>query len=655
VEPSQSRSSNGLLTPQKDVQLASYDAIYPPGAGRTVLEKTCMHCHGQNYFAINPRSAQSWRFGVDRMMGKNLAGHIIISVGCHGGLNVGDELGLAQAPAGLRPLYQDWPQTYAQDRAAVYIANTGFGYGDTETVAASEKLLKLFAESMNRGSSTIGDNWLDAVHKYFLGSAVYDAYDEKVMLEATFYGLPFYHFGSPPAAADTSTMTASASGAIDIGSTSITPALTPKTGEGGTQFWQGQAGTLAVPYRSIQPVATTDVSVAGKKARDVFLTALTTHDVPGVKPTQAYPVTDNANERGSRFGDAFWPASFATVLRAPRFGSGERDVVSVNAGQFRPGSGDTGTERLVDSIGLDVTYSTAADVTDPLISQVGAIQDSGSSTAKVFVRATDDSGSIRRVAVLWNDGRSQWGFLDNLAPQGNGLYIGNLTGLTGHVELGAEVMDFGGNVAQSWDKAFNFQSAPESGAGPAVMVESPLPSQVFTLNQQVTPVVDCSDEGGVASCVPTPLVNGKLDTRTVGLHQLVVTGTDVSGNTSQRTITYRVVFAFDGFKPPVDNEPALNSATAGRTVPLKWGLLDAANVQVTTLGAVTAIGSKPFSCPGSNGDPIGVEEPPGLAGLKYAGGFQFNWTTQSSWAGSCRRIYVQLTDGTLHTAAFKFN
>ena len=72
VEPSQARSSNGLMVPQKDVQLASYDEIYPPGPGRTVLEKTCMHCHGQNYFAINPRSGQSWKFGIDKMMGRNL-------------------------------------------------------------------------------------------------------------------------------------------------------------------------------------------------------------------------------------------------------------------------------------------------------------------------------------------------------------------------------------------------------------------------------------------------------------------------------------------------------------------------------------------------------------------------------------------------------
>lgn len=81
VDPSQARNSNGMLPAKKEIQLASYEEIYPPGPGRVVLEKTCMHCHGQNYFAINPRSAQSWRFGVDKMMGKNLGDHDRLALG----------------------------------------------------------------------------------------------------------------------------------------------------------------------------------------------------------------------------------------------------------------------------------------------------------------------------------------------------------------------------------------------------------------------------------------------------------------------------------------------------------------------------------------------------------------------------------------------
>jgi streptogramin lyase len=73
VDPALSRTANGVLPPKQEVALASYDEIYPAGAGRNVLETLCMNCHGENYFPIRPRSAAGWRTGLDNMMGKALA------------------------------------------------------------------------------------------------------------------------------------------------------------------------------------------------------------------------------------------------------------------------------------------------------------------------------------------------------------------------------------------------------------------------------------------------------------------------------------------------------------------------------------------------------------------------------------------------------
>jgi streptogramin lyase len=81
VDPALSRGGNGILGAKKEITLASYEEIYPPGPGRDVLENTCMHCHGQNFFAMSPRAAAGWKFGVDKMMGKNLAEHDRISLG----------------------------------------------------------------------------------------------------------------------------------------------------------------------------------------------------------------------------------------------------------------------------------------------------------------------------------------------------------------------------------------------------------------------------------------------------------------------------------------------------------------------------------------------------------------------------------------------
>ena len=81
VDPSEARASNGVLSPKRELTYASYEEIYPPGPGRVVLEKTCMQCHGENFFAMNPRSPQGWKFGLDKMMGRNLAEHDRVSLG----------------------------------------------------------------------------------------------------------------------------------------------------------------------------------------------------------------------------------------------------------------------------------------------------------------------------------------------------------------------------------------------------------------------------------------------------------------------------------------------------------------------------------------------------------------------------------------------
>ena len=94
--------------------------------------------------------------------------------------------------------YLDWPELYAKAQAAVYIGNTGFGYGDSASVALSERLLALFARNLHSNSGSAGEQWAETLGQYFATAGAYDVYDEKVMEETTFYGLPFWHFGTAP-------------------------------------------------------------------------------------------------------------------------------------------------------------------------------------------------------------------------------------------------------------------------------------------------------------------------------------------------------------------------------------------------------------------------------------------------------------------------
>jgi hypothetical protein len=97
----------------------------------------------------------------------------------------------------------------------------------------------------------------------------------------------------------------------------------------------------------------------------------------------------------------------------------------------------------------------------------------------------------------------------------------------------------------------------------------------------------------------------------------------------------------------------LNIDTAGRTIPVKWGLTQAAGAYLN-LDAVQAIWSTGIICPNSASSTVAGDVPIGLSGLKIAGGdFQFNWATDRSWSGSCRRLYIRLSDGTTPYADFQ--
>ena len=44
--------------------------------------------------------------------------------------------------------------------------------------------------------NSVGEEWAATLQQYFATAGAYDVYDEKVMEETTFYGLPFWHFST---------------------------------------------------------------------------------------------------------------------------------------------------------------------------------------------------------------------------------------------------------------------------------------------------------------------------------------------------------------------------------------------------------------------------------------------------------------------------
>jgi Tol biopolymer transport system component len=589
------------------------------------------------------------------------ARRILFTMGCHAGLNVANTLVAAPTTFQAARL-QDWTQALGQQRAAVYVANTGFGYGDTVANALSERLMSIFAQQLRRGG-LIGDRWVDTVHEYFGTAGVYGVYDEKALTEATFYGLPFWRLGPDPAGpppSDVGDLTNSGFG-FSVGS--VNRNLAPhenSTARG--KFWDLQGNVLAIHYRPIQPRVALDATKPGLVATGVMIKALSTEDVANVDPVNATPTIDlAANELERNFRPLVFPASPVELTRSRSY-AGFRQHAVVIAGQFRPGeAGANGTERLVRSINLEVAYvPNPTDTTPPLINQVSVVN---TASATIFIRASEDAaGGVKRVAALWTDGTPSggtvpWNFAADFVfdPALGGWK--KTVPTSGQIQVIAMAQNANGLVGYSANKGVNFPSVTDT-TPPEILVQSPAPGATYALNERVQVSFACSDAGILDSCTATPLLpGGLLDTSELGSQVLTITATDLSGQTQTLEIPYEVVqWNFTGFLPPILNPPALNTVKAGSVVPIKF-----------SLGVDAGLDIFADDFPASRRIDCGTDEPlepltvegPGRTQLSYNAStnqYLLNWKTDSKWATTspCRELVVTLKDGQMAHAFFKF-
>jgi hypothetical protein len=118
---------------------------------------------------------------------------------------------------------------------------------------------------------------------------------------------------------------------------------------------------------------------------------------------------------------------------------------------------------------------------------------------------------------------------------------------------------------------------------------------------------------------------------------------------------FHLYFDFTGFVPPVEDPPALNRVNAGRVVPIAFafalagdpgpGVLEGALVRRVDCDTLEPEGGfEPAASPG------------GAAPRSTAssGRYAFPWKTQKSWAGSCRELALELVDGSVQQAYFRF-
>lgn len=481
--------------------------------------------------------------------GSALAGRLLFSMGCHAGLSTpalysGDSADTAT-----------WARELAAQQA-LWVANTGYGLGDTASVALSEALMRDFAQNLD-GSYTAGGALAYAKQTYLGSLGAYGAADEKALQEVVLYGLPMWRIGgkrsdgtrpvvpTAPALPTVATTGAGDATGLPVADAVTASSFTQRPGSTGT-FWdvQGQTQTTAglpIQPRTSLPASPADPSVGD--AHGVLVTSLASHDVEGVTPQLARAVLDqSSNEPSAVVAGASSFAGLATLSSYDTPAGTATDVVLV-PGQFIAPAGEVkGTQRLFDSVGTRVYYSKGTSFTPPTLSGLeshyGFDGHLGSVVTFSVTASSADPGAdaVRRVLVLVHDGDA-WRPLD-LRPTGS-VWSGTLPVRSSSVQWFAQAVTSQGNVGVSSAKGALFSASTDF----SVAASGPKGSSGYFLGP-VTVTVGPVGGSYTASDNGAPVVvgDGSFIVAAEGPHTVVV------GN---GTTTRSVSFTIDSHAPTV--------------------------------------------------------------------------------------------------------
>jgi len=408
----------------------------------------------------------------------DLSGTINYSVGCHSGLNICAACSANPASA------LDFPQAFAQKRA-VWIGNTGYGYGDDTAPALNEELMVRFTRRLGRAEAVpIGQALMEVKQNYALNSlGTYGPYNEKALYVLTLFGLPTYRVSTPFPVAETSTSSAIVSQSLSRSASGLLsqtfvlePTLTRVETENGV-YYAADDTVQTLLYSPVQPQVSLDVSLGdaapGMIAHGALFLEGEYTDIPAFDPVITMPVTET-NRYEPQFIYAGWQPERLSILN--RFDLGERvgEQLVVTLGQFEHTEVITdtvndrvfvqGVERLYQRATYEVFYSDSSDFIPPTIANVYGLERNagtrvdGLRTVDVFVETFDESG-LERVVVTYTDGDGRWRPAELQPVVGTNLWSGVLTGIGGEVAFMAQAVDTAGNVSVTRAKGLLFSAA----------------------------------------------------------------------------------------------------------------------------------------------------------------------------------------------------
>jgi hypothetical protein len=399
----------------------------------------------------------------------DLARAIVFSTGCHAGFNDSGSL--------------DLPQAFVQ-KGAIFVGNTGFGWGGNGLVY-SEKLIKNFAYSLLSGTSArIGKALAAAKRKYYQTDNLnFKPYDEKVIMQATLYGLPMYEVTSsqslepedPFPSVAVTPVPPSAFGPVAVGSISLGligsfGAFDENTTDDGTFFAINDSISFDAGA-PIQPRYYASLSAAqgGDLHGAVFLGGVY-KDVAAFDPVVALPeneyVTSTAEPAFSAVG---WYPSVPFLVRSNSTISSTTGSLVSLLGQFNDGAD---TQRVYDHMSFATYFSASPDAQAPVVKHVDGVLVAGVNQGRLKVEAEDPSGVLRVVAAF-TDGTGSWQSQDLTFSATTHKWTGSIPA-TQQTRYFVQIVDGAGNVAVDENKGSYFAFA-----APVPLAPGHNPSQIY--------------------------------------------------------------------------------------------------------------------------------------------------------------------------------
>ncbi len=566
-------------------------AAFPTGGTAAIND---WNGHYDNHQALAANGDQTNLITTSDLSGAHaLSGGIFFTMGCHAGFQTSDAIVGATSPDAL-----DWSEYFAGTGTS-FVGNTGFGLGNTDSVAFSEELMADLAGNLD-GSVSIGQALARAKQDYYLSRTSFSSYDEKTLSEAELYGLPMYGIGvapapvgAPPApptsaspdpvlGASSSTspsqgsLTALPSTSAQVASFDVSPHFSAlQTGLHG-QYFTNDGQVQAPNYRPLQPFVTLPATRTGATAHGVLIDGLTSSDVTPFNPDNVRPTVDlTANEPEPQFTDEAWPTKVPTLVSL-NDSNGLRQNLNLTTGQFFTDSTThAGVERKWTHIAGRVTYSPSSDFVPPTVDAIDAFVAGG--TVSFSGRFSDRNetgaaGSVALAQVVYDvDNNSSWQALQLQRDPATGAWSGGAPFSGTQVQFFVEACDPAGNCGFSSNKGryFNAQPLPAQ-SGPISLTPSRAPDVGSWYTSPLSVTASSTTSAGVSVSVDSAaFVNaaGPIGISGDGAHVVQARGSD--GNTAAGVFlvdtsnpTPPVFVGIQGGTTPINNIPAAVSCTS---------------------------------------------------------------------------------------------